>query len=78
MVMWGFSIDGAGVNCGSPGESNQGRATARGRDVVDVGTHVSSASPSSRLMNYLDYRSHDLHVLLRHRPRSIPQAQESA
>ena len=35
--------------------------------------------PSSRASaERLDTRAHDLHVLLRHRPRSIPQAQESA
>ena len=39
-------------------------------------TRSTSSVARSRRLNRVDCPAHDLHVLLRHRPRSIPQAQD--
>ena len=46
--------------------------------VLDSGCTVDWSSLRSLRLNAAWTLTHDLHVLLRHRPRSIPQAQESA
>ena len=61
------------------------RATVNGRPwklrlivPLDFGMHFSEQSVEIAAVERLDSGPHDLHVLLRHRPRSIPQAQEPA
>ena len=45
---------------------------------LDIGRRVAEPQAGIVLIPRIHPLAHDLHVLLRHRPRSIPQAQESA
>ena len=48
------------------------------RGPLDLGVEVPDPRVAVVAIPRFEGRSYDLHVLLRHRPRSIPQAQESA
>ena len=54
------------------------RNSSRSADHRDLGVEVLDPRVEVVAIPRVEGGSHDLHVLLRHRPRSIPQAQESA